>query len=70
KYLWEYLYANTNVDSWTQNAVNLVESTNPTMASSIARTAFVEGYGSRYFSTLASSSSVARGIWWTKGEMF
>ena len=70
KYLWEYLYNHTNVDSWTQNAVNLVESTNPTLASAIARTAFVEGYVSDHFTTLSNSSSVARGIWWTKPESF
>ena len=72
KYLWGFVYNQTNVSEWTLSAVDLFStqsSLRPT-ASAIAQTAMVQNYYSDFFTSLSNTSNYACGIWWTKGESF
>ena len=72
KYLWGYVYNQTNVSEWTLSAVNLlsIPSSLRPPASAIAQTAMVQNYNSDYFTSLSNTSNYACGIWWTKPEEF
>lgn len=72
KYLWQYVYGNSNITAWTQDAINLLGSPNANrpMASTVAQSAMIYGYNSEYFTTLLNSASYVQGIWWTKPEVF
>lgn len=72
KYLWQYVYGNTNITAWTQAAINLLSLPNADrpMASAVAQTVMIQGYSSDYFTTFTNYSSYVQGIWWTKSEAF
>ena len=70
RYLWEYLYNQTNVQAWTQAAADLVPTLYP---SSICNQAYLDfnSFQTRFFHQLQGDSSpLARAIWWTKAESF